>query len=91
MIENKEVIPYKISEYIQEHFRDDFLSEIRKAHDTFGRTFYEVDITQNELTYHLTFNERGTLMKEEAEPTFEQDEHEGYASDEGFNPEENSL
>ncbi|SMO65947.1 hypothetical protein [Solitalea koreensis] len=87
MIENMEVIPYKISEYIQEHFRDDFLSEIKKVRDL-QNVFYEVEITQNNLTYYLRFNEMGTLISEEADPTFPEDDHEGFSTDEGFHPDE---
>ncbi|UKJ06711.1 hypothetical protein [Solitalea lacus] len=85
-----EIIPYKISEYIKEHFREDFLSEIKKVKNASGKTLYLAEITQNNLTYHLMFNEKGVIVNEEADPNFPQDDHEGLSFDEGFHPDENN-
>jgi len=67
-----EQIPFSISEYLQHRFHDDFLCEL-KAHRS-GR--YIVEVAKDEYVYTLTFSEHGSLLREEDEPAFPENEHE---------------
>lgn len=71
-----EQVPYPISEYIKRRFRDDFLFEL-KAH---RRGRYVVEVAKDEYVYTLTFSEHGSLLREEDEPAFPEEDREGVAA-----------
>ena len=70
-----EKIPLKVSEYVNNHFREDFLFEIKEMKSK-GRLCYQVDVSKDNFEYKLLFNERGELLKEETENAFTPDPHE---------------
>lgn len=81
-------IPYKISEYLQNHFREGFLFDVKKITDAHGRIFYNIEVDQDSMTFHLKFTEEGGLVKEEADPAFPQDPFEDTPREEGFHPDD---
>lgn len=76
-------IPYKIAEYLRNHFREDFLYDVKKVNNTEGRVFYLVEVDQDNFVHHLKFNEKGNLVKEDTRPAFPTDGHEEPFIDEG--------
>jgi len=69
-------IPYRISEYIQEHFKEDFLFEVKEVKNIKGQLFYPVEVTKDDYLHRLLFNEAGLLVNEEVEQAFPPDIHE---------------
>ena len=76
MTENMQKLPYGISDYIREHFREDFLCEVVEVQKMKGHFDYLIEVSKDERIHHLHFNENGTLLKEEIEPAFPKDIHE---------------
>ena len=74
-----QAIPIKITDYIQEHFREDFLFEVKKILHVKGHPQYEIEVSKDDVIHKLSFNENGDLLKEETEQAFLPDEHEGPA------------
>ena len=70
-------LPYGISSYIQDRFRDDFLCEVKSVQQDKGHFRYALEVTKDEHIYHLRFNEAGKLLQEEAEEAFPPDSHDG--------------
>lgn len=70
----KEGIPYAISEYVNRHFRDDFLFTCHQITRK-GKVLYDVEVTKDDITHQLWFDEDGELLKESWEPNFEPDSH----------------
>lgn len=66
-------LPYEISEYLKENFREDFLTEIKKTTASDGKVIYKVDVSNEDSLYHLKFNSKGLLMEKEMEPILELD------------------
>ena len=65
--QNSPAIPIRISEYIKQNFREDYLTEIKHVKDSKGIGFYYVDVTHEDNIYHLKFNESGELIQKEIE------------------------
>lgn len=72
----KKIIPYKISEYIKEHFREDFLFEVKDVKEVKGHRYYSVEVAKDDVIHKLTFNEKGSLVEEVADDAFPTDWHE---------------
>ena len=72
-------LPYSISEYIKEHFREDFLAEVKETRQWNGRWYYTIEITKDDYIHTLKFNEDGKLITDEADHAFPPDAHEGPA------------
>lgn len=70
-------LPYQISEYIKNHFRDDFLFEVKEEKQIKGRWYYTLQVTKDNYIHTLKFNEDGELIKDEADQAFPPDVHEG--------------
>jgi len=70
-------LPAKITEYIRNNFREGYLMEIKPVTTKTHRTFFKIDITENEILHHLQFSEKGILTKHESEPLFKEDYYEG--------------
>lgn len=69
-------IPFGISEYIKDHFREDFLFHMKEVKEVNGHPVYVVEVTKDDYVHTLRFNEEGTLLKEDAEQVFPPDIHE---------------
>jgi hypothetical protein len=76
MEREKQKIPYKISEYIEEHFRDDFLFEVKEIKMINGQLYYNIEVAKDEHIHYLRFNKDGDLVKEGTEQAFPPDIHE---------------
>lgn len=71
-----EKLPYSISDYIKEHFREDFLFEVKSIKHVEGHVYYTVEVSKDNYIHTLRFNEEGELVKEEADQAFPPDIHE---------------
>ena len=65
--QNTPAIPIRISEYIKQNFREDYLTDIKLVKDIKGICFYYVDVTHEDNIYHLKFNESGELIEKAIE------------------------
>ncbi len=72
----KTPIPAGISEYIKNHFRDDYLTDIRTVTGNSGDTSYFVDVTHDKSLFHLKFDSQGKLVLQETEPILDLDDDE---------------
>jgi len=68
-------LPFNVSEYIKEHFREDFLFDVKEVKQSKGHWYYTVEITKDDYIHTITFNERGEVVKDEAEQAFPPDGH----------------
>ncbi|MDI1355211.1 MAG: hypothetical protein PSX36_09845 [bacterium] len=66
-----EELPHKISEFITNNFRGEFLSDIKKIRDKRGKDIYDVSISHDNTLHHLRFNALGVLIERNAEPLME--------------------
>jgi hypothetical protein len=73
-------LPYGISEYITDHFREDFLFEVRETKLLNGHWYYIVEVTKDNYTHTLKFNDAGELIEEQADQTFPPEDHDEPAS-----------
>ena len=64
---SSEQVPAGINQYINENFKDDFLTDIRPVSDKKGEVNWIVDVTHNGCLYHLRFNGNGELMEKDIE------------------------
>lgn len=69
-------IPHKISDYITEHFKEDFLFDIKETKKIKGHTFYTIEVSKDDYIYTLRFSEEGDLLSKEADEAFPPDPHE---------------
>lgn len=69
-------LPSKASEYVRNHFREDFLFEVKDAKQVGGHRYYTVEVTKDDYIHTLRFNEDGVLVKKEDEEAFPTDMHE---------------
>ncbi len=76
MKESGQEIPYKISEYIQSKFREDFLFEVKKVQAIGGQLTYTVEVSKDDYVHTLRFNASGDLIADEAAQAFPPDMHE---------------
>lgn len=75
MKESGQTIPYKISEYIQSKFREDFLFEVKQVRPIGGQLMYTVEISKDDYINTLNFNAEGDLIAEETAQAFPPDSH----------------
>lgn len=73
-------LPLKASEYIQDHFREDFLFEVKEVKKIKGQFYYFIQVTKDDYIHSLLFNEQGNLVNDVAEEAFPTDIHEEQAS-----------
>ncbi len=64
-------VPPAISEYINDKFRDNFLTEIKTIESKDGHLHYHVDVTHDNTMHHLKFNSDGLLIGKDLEPISE--------------------
>jgi hypothetical protein len=72
----EETIPYGISDYIREHFKEDFLFDLKEVKTSNGHATFVVEISKDDYIYNMKFNEDGVLLKEDVEQAFPPDMHE---------------
>jgi hypothetical protein len=75
-----QALPLKVSEYIQDHFREDFLFEVKDVKKLKGQFHYFVEVTKDDYIHSLQFNEEGKIINEVADEAFPTDIHEEQAS-----------
>lgn len=71
-----EKLPYGISEYIKEHFMEDFLFEVKKIKKVKDHVYYTIEVSKDNFIHTLKFNEKGDLVEEDADQAFPADMHE---------------
>jgi hypothetical protein len=69
-------IPAGISNYVKEHFREDFLFDVKEVKEIQGHSYYVIEVSKDDYIHTLKFNEHGTLLQEDAEQAFPPDMHE---------------
>ena len=79
---NTEKIPHKISDYIKEHFREDFLFEVKAVQQLGQHLNYMIEVSKDNIIHLLRFDADGELIQEKAEQAFPPDTHEGPAFEE---------
>lgn len=75
MTTHKEKLPYKISDYITERFREDFLFKVKEVSQIHGQTYYTIEVAKDDYIHTLVFNEDGQLVKDQADEAFPPDTH----------------
>jgi hypothetical protein len=70
-------VPYAASKYIREHYRGGYLSKVTPVTTKSGKTIFKVEVTENDVIHHLTFNEEGKLMDHRDDPVYDDDYFEG--------------
>jgi hypothetical protein len=73
MTKNKERLPYKISDYITEHFREDFLFEVKEVRQIEDQTLYTIEVAKDDYIHTLIFDEDGHLIQDHADEAFPPD------------------
>ena len=68
-------LPVAISDYIRDHFREDFLFEVKGVLKRKRSTYYTVEVTKDNYIHKLLFNEKGTLVADDADEAFPEDTH----------------
>lgn len=77
MVPTAEKLPYLASEYIRKRFRKEFLFEIKDHRHGKSQWNFVVEVSKDGYIYTLYFDESGNLWKEEADPAFPDDAHDG--------------
>lgn len=75
MATNREKLPYGISEYIRNHFREDFLFDVKDVKKVGDRMYYTIEVSQDNYIHTLKFDEKGQLVREDADEAFPPDTH----------------
>lgn len=70
-------LPYKITAYINKHFREDFLFDVKEVRKEKGHVFYTIEISKDGNIHVLKFNGEGHLLSQEVELAFPDDDHDG--------------
>jgi len=78
-------LPFEISKYISDHYLEGQVTDIKTAKDKHGHKAYLVNISKNDMVYHLKFTESGKLITSDSEPIYDEDYYEGgfFGSEEG--------
>jgi hypothetical protein len=80
MAKSIQKVPYKIADYIKEHFKEDFLFEVKEVREINGKLHYLIEVAKNNFIHTLLFNEAGELVQEEANQAFPSDRYEAPGS-----------
>ena len=75
MIPKTQKIPVKVSDYITDHFKEDFLFEVTDVKKVGGRVYYIVEVSKDNYITTLKFNDAGDLVQEESNKAFQEDAH----------------
>jgi hypothetical protein len=59
---------HEVSTYIRNHFREGYLTNIKSMKGERGGISFKVDVTENDIVYHLEFDTEGKLINNESEP-----------------------
>ena len=76
MATENQKLPIQITDYINDHFREDFLFEVKEVKQLKDHVFYTVEVTKDDFIHTLEFNEKGVIVKKDAVPAFPPDIHE---------------
>ena len=68
-------LPAKISDYITDHFKEDFLFEVRDVKREGGQLYYIIEVSKDNYITTLKFNQGGDLVQEESAKAFPEDAH----------------
>ena len=71
---NTRRIPVKISDYINDHFKEDFLFEVKNIKEG-AHANYQIEVSKDNYIYTLQFDESGDLLSEEMSQAFQPDIH----------------
>ena len=68
-------LPGKISDYITEHFKEDFLFEVKEVKRERDRMYYVIEVSKDNYISTLKFNQDGNLVMEDSRKAFPEDPH----------------
>lgn len=76
---NKQInkLPYKISAYINDHFKEEFLFDVKSVRKEKQGVIYTVEVSKDGYIEVLTFNEEGNILNRDAKQAFPMDDHDG--------------
>ena len=70
-------LPYKISAYINDHFKEEFLFDIKSVRKEKQGVIYTVEVSKDGYTHVLTFDGEGNILNSDAKQAFPMDDHDG--------------
>ncbi|MBL6448748.1 hypothetical protein JMN32_20720 [Fulvivirga sp. 29W222] len=70
-------LPYKISAYINDHFKEDFLFDVKRIRKGEQGVIYTVEVSKDGYIHELNFNEEGKVLSQDTEQAFPMDDHDG--------------
>ncbi|UII30681.1 hypothetical protein LVD17_20520 [Fulvivirga ulvae] len=73
-------LPYKISAYINKHFKEDFLFDVKEVRKEKHKVVYTIEVAKDGYIHMLQFNEEGRVLNQETEQAFPADDHDGRLS-----------
>lgn len=71
----REGMPYAIIEYVNKCFHDDFLFSCHKIKTRDGRLWYDVEVSKDDITHQMRFDEKGLLKSEDYSLDYLSDRH----------------
>lgn len=70
-------LPAKINNYIKERFREAVIADVKAAKTKTGHLHYLVEVSDNQVSQHLKFDEKGNLLDRDVEANYPEDYEEG--------------
>ncbi len=74
-MKTEEKIPFAISSYITDRFREDFLLTVKEIKTIKNQLRYTVEVSKDNFIHTLQFNQDGKLINDEVVEAFVTDEH----------------
>ncbi len=75
-------IPAAISDYITNHFKEDFLFDVTEVNEHTGHKVYSVAVSKDNFIYTLKFDANGKLVHEDTTQAYPADMHDESGYDE---------
>jgi hypothetical protein len=70
-------LPSQIIDYVNDHFREDFLLEVKEVRKTSTGWVYSIEVSKDNFIHKLRFNQNGSIVSGNSEEAFPADNHEG--------------
>jgi hypothetical protein len=81
---DRSAVPLKISDYINNRFREDFLCAFRVVRRVNRSVLFEATVTKDDSIYTLWFTSEGSLINEEVAPAFPPDFHDAHSVEDNY-------
>lgn len=70
-IKSPGTLPQRMSDYIQNYFRSEFITDVRTTRNHNGELIYIAEISHDNTLYNLRFDKSGNLLHLDSEPALE--------------------